>query len=410
MLIDDPLENRQDCWWRKTIDNNMNNFIFKNPVKLIFGKGEISRLSKELPKDSTIMVTYGGGSIFKNGVMDQVRDALEGRKYFEFGGIEANPEYETLMKAVDLAKKQKVSFILAVGGGSVIDGTKFIAAATAYNGDNAWDLMINRNILKEVTPVPFGTVLTLPATASEMNNGAVISRREFKEKLSFSHAANFPQFSILDPEVCYSLPKRQISNGIVDTYVHILEQYLTFPTQSMIQDRFSESVLITLKEIGERLYTDHRDYDLCANFMLCATMGLNGFTSMGVPEDWATHMIGHELTAFYGLDHAQTLAIVGPSLMNVMKSEKWDKLLQYGERVFGIDKSVGTEEQRVDAAIAATRDFYERVGIRTHLSDYNISDGDFEVIADRFRHRGWMLGENASITPEKIVEILKGAL
>lgn len=386
----------------------MNNFVFRNPTKLIFGRDQIATLKEQIPAGLRVMITYGGGSIFKNGVYDQVKRALEGFDIVEFGGIEPNPEYETLMKAAKFGKREGVNYILAVGGGSIIDGTKFIAAAMSYDGDRGWDFMENRKVLKSIKPIPFGTVLTLPATASEMNNGAVISKHDTKEKLSFAHPMNYPQFSILDPQVCYSLPKRQITNGIVDTFVHILEQYLTYPVDGMIQDRFSEGVLLTLKEIGPRLYENHNDYDLCANFMLSATMGLNGFTAMGVVEDWATHMIGHELTALYGIDHGQTLAIVGPSLMNVMRDEKREKLLQYGERVWNITD--GDEEVRINEIIEVTRLFYESVGAKTKLSQFGIGDEDFEFIADRFRSRGWNLGENGTITPEKVIEILRKSL
>lgn len=387
---------------------NMNNFIFKNPTKLIFGKGQIAEISKEIPFDSKIMVTYGGGSIFNNGIYDQVMTALEGRHYIEFGGIESNPDYDTLMKAVRIANDNGVNFLLAVGGGSVIDGTKFIAAAMKYKGDCPWDFMVDQKEVDKLQLVPFGVVLTLPATASEMNEGAVISRREKKEKLAFHPANNFPRFSVLDPQVCFSLPKRQISNGIVDTFCHVLEQYLTYPTNSLLQERFSESILITLKDIGPKLYENSNDYDLCANFMICATMGLNGFTSMGVPQDWATHMIGHELTAQFGLDHAVTLALVGPSLMRVMKEEKREMIMQYGERVWNICE--GSEDERVDAAIDATQYFYERVGIKTHLRDYDIGSEYFDEIANRFNTRGWCLGENKTINCAKVIEILQGCL
>ncbi|MEG1935550.1 MAG: iron-containing alcohol dehydrogenase, partial [Rikenellaceae bacterium] len=384
----------------------MNNFQFKNPTKLIFGKGEIAKIAKEIAKDKKIMITYGGGSIKRNGVYDQVTTALKDHNFIEFGSIEPNPQYSTLMKAADLARKEGVDFLLAVGGGSVIDGTKFIACAMNFHGD-PWSFLVDQSLLKHIIPTPLATVLTLPATASEMNCGAVISRSEIGEKLAFQHALNYPVFSVLDPQVCYSLPAVQRSNGIADTFCHTLEQYLTYPSKSMIQDRFAEGILLTLKEIGVSLLEKDNDYDLMANFMLSATMGLNGFIAMGVPEDWATHMIGHELTALYGLDHAVTLAIVGPSLMNVMRDEKSDKLLQYGERVWGINS--GGKKERIDATIAATRNFYESIGIKTHLSDYNIASEKFELIADRFRQRGWNLGERGTITPSKVLEILNGA-
>lgn len=386
----------------------MNNFVFKNPTKLIFGKGQIAAIANEIPRDKKIMITYGGGSIMRNGVYNQVVAALEGFNYIEFGSIEPNPKYATLMKAVELAKSKGVDFLLAVGGGSVIDGTKFIATAIKYNKtESAWDFMINQPLFADIVPVPLASVLTLPATASEMNCGAVISNTDTGEKLAFMHPLNYPVFSILDPEVCFTLPKKQRANGIADTYCHTLEQYLTYPANGMVQDRFAEGILQTLKTIGKEI-VETDNYDIMANYMLSATMGLNGFIGMGVPQDWATHMIGHELTAMYGLDHGVTLSIVGPSLINVMREEKGEKILQYGERVWGITE--GSNDEKIDKTIEATRNFYESIGIKTRLSDYGINGDKIEVIADIFRKRGWNLGEKGSITPDKVVEILKGAL
>lgn len=388
----------------------MNNFTFCNPTQLIFGEGQIARLSKNIPVGAKIMMTYGGGSIKSNGVYDQVLQALKGFDYIEFSGIEPNPHYETLMKAVEIARKEKVDFLLAVGGGSVIDGTKFIASAIHFESD-PWNFMINDTLLDGKSSVVIGAVLTLPATGSEMNCGAVVTRAQTKEKMAFHHEANYPKFSILDPKVCFSLPKRQIANGIADTFCHTLEQYLTYPANALVQDRFCEGVLLTLKEIAPKILINPQDYDLCANFMFSATMGLNGMISMGLPQDWATHMIGHELTALYGLDHGVTLSIIGPALMQVMRKEKQAKLLQFGERVFGIcSNQLPSEEERVDRTINALRNFYESLGIKTRLSEHGIGAENFQVIADRFKQRGWSLGENQSITPDKVIEILKAAL
>lgn len=385
----------------------MNNFTFKNPTKIIFGKGEIAKLSQEISKGTKILMTYGGGSIKQNGVYDQVIKALEGYDIIEFGGIEANPQCSTLMKAIEIVKRENIELILAVGGGSTIDGSKFIATGARYDS-NPWEFMVDHSLFQDIIPVKLASVLTLPATASEMNCGAVISNKEIGEKLAFLHPLNYPQFSILDPEVCYSLPDKQVANGLVDTFVHTLEQYLTHHDNGMIQDRFAEGVLSTIKEVGPKLLKDRTNYELNANFMLSATMGLNGILGLGSAEDWATHMIGHELTAFYGLDHGVTLAIVGPALFEVMKEEKSAKLLQYGERVWGIN--AGSEQERIDATIKATRNFYESLGVKTRLSQHGIGTDNFEAIAKRFEARGWVLGENASITPAKVVEILNKAL
>lgn len=385
----------------------MNNFVFCNPTQLIFGKGTIESIGKYIPSGSTVMMTYGGGSIKKNGVYDRVTKALAGYRLVEFGGIEPNPCYETLVKAVALAKSEGVDFLLAVGGGSVIDGTKFIACALGYDGADPWDFILDSSLLKGVTPMPFATVLTLPATGSEMNNGAVITRQSSREKLAFKHKRSFPCFSVLDPEVCYSLPARQVANGVADTFAHVLEQYLTYPCGAMVQDRFAEGVLSTLVEIGAKVVDDHTDYDLVANYMFSATMGLNGIIAMGVPEDWATHMIGHELTAFCGLDHGITLAIVFPALMSVMRADKHDKLLQYGQRVWGID--CGSPDVRIDKAIDLTRRFFESLGIKTRLSDYGIGDDVIKRIADRMSERGWRLGEHANIDGDTVRRILEAA-
>ncbi len=380
----------------------MDNFQFYNRTKLIFGKGTIAKLGKEISKDKKILLTYGGGSIFKNGVYDQVKKALEGYDIAEFGGIEANPDYATLMKAVEICKQQGINQLLAVGGGSVLDGTKFIAAGALYDGD-PWDFLSGKASIEQSLPI--GAVLTLPATGSEMNGNAVISRRDRGEKFAFFSYSSYPIFSILDPESLYSLPKKQISNGIVDTYIHTFEQYMTFDNKTMVMDRWAESLLQTLVELAPRLMSDEKDYDVMANFMLTATMGLNGFIAMGVVQDWSTHSIGHELTALCGLDHGETLAIVWPGVARVMKQEKRSKLLQYGQRVWGITE--GSEDERMEAAIVATEEFFKSVGKKIKLSDYGIGDDVISTIVTRFKERGWSVGENGIVTPEKTEEILK---
>ncbi|MEG2848689.1 MAG: iron-containing alcohol dehydrogenase [Bacteroidales bacterium] len=383
----------------------MNNFIFKNPVKLIFGSGQITRLSNEILLGSKVMITYGGGSIFKNGVYDKVMAALKGFNVVEFGGIEANPDYATLVKAVEKCRKENVNMLLAVGGGSVIDGTKFIAAAVNYNGD-PWEFM--KDASKVPAAMPFGTVLTLPATGSEMNNGAVISRRETHEKFAFNNESGFPKFSILDPTVIYSLPKKQIANGIIDTYAHTLEQYLTTCENTIVMDKWAEALFTTLIELAPKLMANEHNYDACANFMLTATMGLNGFVAMGVTQDWSTHMIGHELTALHGLDHAVTLAIVYPGIMRVMKEEKRAKLLRYAYAVWGI--TAGSDDERISAAIIATEKFFNSLGVKTKLNDYGIDEITIAEIVKRFTARGWNVGENGIVTPQKAEQALRSQL
>lgn len=386
----------------------MTNFEFHNPTKILFGKGQIANIASQIPANAKVMVTYGGGSIKKNGVYDQVMKAMAGHTVIEFGGIEPNPQYSTLLKAIQLAKKEQVGFLLAVGGGSVLDGTKFIALAVNSNLAEPWSLMFDRTKALAVQPMPLGAVLTLPATGSEMNSGGVISRSETKEKFPFNHPGCYPKFSVLDPEACYSLPKHQIANGIVDAFVHVMEQYLTHSSKALIQDRLAEGVLLSLIELAPSLMKDHANYELMSNFMWSATWALNGAVSAGVPQDWATHMIGHELTALHGLDHAVTLAIVYPAMLKVMQKAKKEKLLQYGERVW--DVKDGSESERINKTIEKTRRFFESVGIKTHLSDYSIDNATINEIQKRFKERGLKLGEKALITPDVTKEILEAAI
>lgn len=367
----------------------MENFIFQNPTKLIFGKGMIARLAQEVPAGKRIMVTFGGGSVKKNGVYEQVKAALKGFDVVEFWGIEANPKIETLRKAIQLGKEKKVDFLIAVGGGSVIDGTKLIAAGLLYEGD-AWDLVLQGNCRNTV---PLGTVLTLPATGSEMNDGAVISCTETAEKYAFH--SNHPVFSILDPEVTFSLPEYQVACGIADTFVHVMEQYMTTPGQSRLMDRWAEGILLSLIEIAPKILEKQDNYANMADFMLCATMGLNGFIALGVRQDWATHMIGHELTALHGLTHGATLAIVLPGLLRTLKEKKRAKLLQYGERVWGI--VAGGEDVRVEEAIARTEAFFKTLGLPTRLGDAQIGDETIREIERRFTERKVGFGEDRDV-------------
>ena len=381
----------------------MNNFEFCNPVKVVFGKGSIARLSALLPEGSKVLVVYGGGSIKKNGIYEQVTAALKDFHTYEFGGIEANPRYETCMKAVELVKRENIDFLLAVGGGSVIDATKFIASATFFEGD-PWDILSKGGVIKKA--LPLGVVLTLAATGSEMNNGAVISRRETKEKYPFY--SNYPLFSILDPEVTFTLPPHQVACGLADTFVHVMEQYMTTPRQSRVMDRWAEGLLQTLIEIAPKIRENQHDYQLMADFMLSATMALNGFIAMGVSQDWATHMIGHEITALHGLTHGHTLAIVLPATLQVLREAKGDKLVQYGERVWGITS--GTKEERIDEAIRCTEQFFRSLGLTTRLHEENIGQETILEIERRFNERGVKYGENGNVTGAVARKILETAL
>jgi len=384
----------------------MRNFEFYNPVRICFGKGEIAQLSKLVPKGANILLTYGGGSIKKNGVYDQVIAALKGFKIIEFSGIEANPHYETLMKGVALVKAHKIDFLLAVGGGSVLDGTKFIAAAALWEGADPWEILSRRSEMHVEKALPIGTVLTLPATGSEMNGNSVVTRWETHDKLAFDSEHVMPKFSILDPEVVFSLPQIQVANGIVDAFIHVMEQYLTFPVNAPIQDRFAESILTTLIEEGPKVLADRASYDAAANFMWAATMALNGLIGAGVPQDWATHTIGHELTAFYGIDHGQTLCIILPGIMKIKRENKKEKILQYGERVWKITE--GTADERIDATIQKTVEFFESVGIKTKLADYGVGREIIAKIVDRFEKRGIKaIGERGDLTTDDIAKILE---
>ena len=379
-----------------------NNFVYQNPVKILFGKGQIAQLSKQIPADAKILLTYGGGSIFQNGVYEQVKKALEGRKIVEFGGIEANPTYETLMQAVELGRKEEITFLLAVGGGSVLDGTKFIAAAIPFEGDDAWQIVTGQAKFKKA--IPIGSVLTLPATGSEMNYFAVISKKSTHEKKGMGHPLVYPTFSILDPETTYSLPPRQIANGIADAFTHVMEQYMTYPVDAQIQDRFAESIIQTLIEVAPKTLENPTDYEARANFMWAATVALNGFISLGVPQDWATHQIGHELTAFHGVDHARSLAVVLPYLLKIKQESKREKLIQYAKRVWNLS---GTDDELVVGAIQKTGEFYESLGLPIKASEYGVNQETIAKIVKRFEARGVNFGEKADITPTVVAEILE---
>ena len=386
----------------------MNNFELVNPVKILFGKGQIANLKNEIPAGSKVLILFGGGSIKRNGIYDQVIDALSTYETVEFGGVPSNPEYEILIKALEVIKTEKIDFLLAVGGGSVIDGTKFLSAAAVFTGGEPWKILSDGIVTK--TGMPFGTVLTLPATGSEMNSGAVITKAETREKRGMGGAGLFPKFSVLDPSVVASIPERQLQNGVIDAFVHVLEQYLTYPTSAKVQDRFSEGLLQTLIEIGPEILKDPSNYELASSFMWSCTMALNGLIQKGVPTDWATHMIGHELTALHGIDHARTLAIIGPNLYRHQFENKKAKLAQYGKRVWGLTGD--NDESIANMALEKTISFYHQMGMKTKLSE---STKDFTetsaIIGTRFEERGWLaIGENKAIGPKEAREIVEMSL
>ncbi|RFP09983.1 MULTISPECIES: iron-containing alcohol dehydrogenase [unclassified Duganella] len=385
----------------------MKNFEFHNPTKIVFGADTVAQLSKLVPDSARVLILYGGASAEKTGTLAEVRRALGARTVREFGGIEPNPSYETLMRAVEQVRRDEIDFLLAVGGGSVIDGTKFVAAAALYEGE-PWEIAQSGGA-KVRRALPFGAVLTLPATGSEMNNGAVVTHKATHTKLPFRSPLLFPQFSVLDPSKTFTLPTKQVANGLVDAFVHTVEQYLTYPVRALAQDRFAEGLLQTLVEIAPQALAAPDDYATRANLMWTATLALNGLIGAGVPQDWATHMIGHELTALYDIDHARTLALVLPSLLDVQRATKREKLLQYGERVWGIRD--GSDEQRIDAAIAHTRAFFEGLGIPTRLSAYQLGQEAVEaVLAQLAAHGMTSLGEHRDIDLARSRRILEVAL
>lgn len=388
----------------------MNNFEAYNPTRIVFGRNQYQRipeLIKEAGTIKTVLLAYGGGSIKKNGVYDAVQAVLSDFRVIEYGGIEANPEYTTLLKITEQARAEQVDFILAVGGGSVIDGIKFVSGAMHYEGD-PWDVLLRKSGCTFDKTTPFGTVLTIPATGSEANSGAVISRSEWNEKRTMGGPQFFPRFSICDPQVVASLPERQIANGIMDAFMHTLEQYLTYPSGNLLQERQAEAILITLKEIGPHVMKDPGNYELAANLMWCATHALNGNLRAGVPTDWCTHMIGHELTAFYGIDHARTLAIIAPRLFENQFENKKTMLEQYGRRVWNLS---GDGETVARQAIRETEVFFQSLGTDTHIAAYTDDYLNLATtIRKRFEERGWTrMGERMAITPEDVEQIVANA-
>lgn len=388
----------------------MFDFTYYNPTRIVFGKDTVEQIAQLVAPDAKVLITYGGGSAKRSGLIDRVRAALPGREVLEFGGIEPNPQYDTLMKAVDVVREHDIEFMLAVGGGSVIDGTKFISLASHYEGEPQELLtyglgLITGDVTKRV--VPFGTVLTLPATGSEMNSSAVISHDHAKYPVVSNVA--FPVFSILDPTLTFTLPKTQVANGVVDAFIHVTEQYLTFPCGAVVQDRLAESILQTLVEIGLVSVAEPENYVARANHEWSATLALMGIVGAGVPADWSTHMIGHTLTALFGIDHAKTLAIVLPSLLSATKAAKRDKLLQYGERVWGLTE--GDEDARVDQAILKTREFFESLDVGTHLGDYGVKETDIPRVIEGLRAQGMTaLGEHGDLTLDRVEAILLASL
>lgn len=382
----------------------MQNFEFCCPTKIVFGKGSIASLSKLIDKNQKILMVYGGGSIKKNGVYDQVKEALNGFNMIEFSGIEPNPTYETCMKAVEAVKKENIDFLLAVGGGSTLDATKFIAAASKYKGEEPYDLVSKELPFNEA--LPLGAVMTLPATGSEMNCAAVISRLSTQEKFALRNPKVYPQFSIIDPETTYSLPMEQVINGIVDTFVHVMELYATYDVNTPLQDSWALGLIKTLVQEAPKVLKNNTDYDAKANICWCATCGLNYWLSLGAVQDWSTHRIGHELTAIYGLAHGQSLAVVLPRLWQERKENKAQKLAKLAREVFGCKET--NDLKASDCATKKTEEFFNLLGMKTKLSDYGVNALEAaQKIKERFEKRETLLGEDLKITPQMVYDILK---
>lgn len=383
----------------------MYNFQYANPTRICFGEGQIATLPELIPVGSRLLVLYGGGSIKQNGVYDQLTQGLAGREWLEFPGIGANPQYDQLMEAVDLVKRERIDFLLAVGGGSVVDGTKFVAAAACFEGDDPWEILRDKAPIKAA--LPLGCVLTLPATGSESNPAAVVSRGE--AKLSFYNPLVQPVFAVLDPATTYSLPPRQVGNGVVDAFVHILEQYLTFPVGGEVQDRLAEGLLQVLVDNGPRALAEPTNYQVRANLMWAASLALNGLIGRGVPQDWSTHAIGHQLTALHGLDHAQSLAVVLPSLLREQAAQKQEKLAQFAERVWHSSRE--DKALRIEEAIIRTEQFFQQMGVGTRLADYGLDARCIPGICSNLKLFGLTaLGEQQDIDPDKVARILSHAL
>ncbi len=384
----------------------MQNFDFYNPTHIVFGQNRLSELDKLIPQNAKVLVLYGGGSVKRHGTLDKVLAGLGERDVVEFGGIEPNPRFETLMEAVNIVKAEGIDFLLAVGGGSVMDGTKFVALAAKQESDQQNLLFHGFKPVPAKKALPLGCIATLPATGSEMNSAGVITFN--KQKFPFACPLVFPKFSFLDPDLTLTLPKEQIANGVADAFVHVIEQYLTYPTQAKVQERIAEGVLKTLIEDGPVTYNDNSDMAARKNFIWSATNALNGIIGRGVPQDWSTHMIGHEMTALFDIAHGRTLAIILPHLLRERKENKRAKLLQFAERVWDINE--GSEDQKIDQAIDKTEAFFNSLGITTNITHYGIDDEGIETLVRNMEKMGLTaLSETRDLTLDHVRRILQAA-
>lgn len=379
------------------------NFSYLNKTQIQFGQGQIESIKTLIPGDKKVLVIYGFGSIKKNGIYAQVASVLAEFEWLEFSGVEANPTFETMNKAVVIARQHNVDYILAVGGGSVIDGAKYVAAACCYEGDG-WDILEGKHTITKA--LPLAVVLTLPATGSESNAHSVITKAETQDKLAFSNPQVQPAFAVMDPDVMKTLPERQLANGIVDAWVHVCEQYLTYPTGALVQEGYAEALLKSLKHLADNF--GNQDDMWRSNLMWSANQALNGLIGLGVAQDWSTHMIGHELTALYGVDHARSLAIVHPSLLRNQFSTKKAKLEQMGRNVFGLSDS----DNLAKLTIQHIESFYQSLNVETHLAvnDEEKSSAVGKIVNQLALHGMTQLGEHQAITLEESRAILKAVV
>jgi len=384
----------------------MQNFDYFNPTQIVFGQERLNELNNLVPEDAKVLVLFGGGSVKRFGTLDKIKANLGDRVVLEFGGIEANPKFETLMKAVDLVRTEKVDFLLAIGGGSVMDGTKFVALAAKQETEHEQILFNGFEPVPAKEALPLGCVVTLPATGSEMNTFGVVTYNQ--QKYPFTSPLVFPKFSILDPDLTLTLPKEQVANGVADAFIHVIEQYLTQPQNAKVQDRVSEGLLKTLIEDGPVTYNDNTNIEARKNFMWSATSALNGLIGVGVMHDWSTHMIGHEMTAMFGIAHGRTIAVILPSLLRERKTHKRAKLLQFAERVWDITS--GTDDEKIDAAINKSESFFNSLGIVTKLSHYDIGDKEIETLVANMKKMGLThLSETGDLTLDIVTKILTAA-
>lgn len=387
----------------------MQNFTYQNPTKLIFGKDQVEQLKVEVPQyGKKVLLVYGGGSIKRSGLYDRVLRVLNeiGAQVFELAGVEPNPRVSTARKGIDLCKREGIEFLLAVGGGSVIDCTKLIAAGTKYNGD-AWDFVTGKAEAK--TALPFGVVLTLAATGSEMNCGSVITNWETNEKYGWGSPAIFPKFSILDPVNTFTVPKNQTVYGMVDMMVHVCEHYFHLEDNTPLQDRMCEGLLRTVIETAPKLINDLDNYDYRATILYCGTMALNGMLSMGFAGDWATHDLEHAVSAVYDIPHGGGLAILFPNWMKHNLTIKPERFKQFAVRVFDVDPKGKTAEEAGLEGIQKLRDFWTSVGAPSRLADYDIDDSKLELMADKAMANG-AFGHFKQLNREDVVAIYRSSL